>query len=124
VKEEGREKRTDVDLRASDVVRPTIERSRLREASDRVLDHRVRRRERTRSMSADGAVVDYPSTLRRLVFHDSEGMLGAEEGGDEVDVDDGLEVGEGDVFERDGGEVSTSVIEDEIKTTYRRVYDQ
>jgi hypothetical protein len=69
-------------------------------------------------MCADTSVDDDPSSLRGLLLHDAKGVLCAEEGCGEVDVNNGLKVGKRDVFEGDAGKVTAGIVKDEVEAAY------
>lgn len=78
----------DVDLAASDVVGPAVERQRLGHPGDGVLGRRVGHRARTRRIGRHRAVVDDAAAHRLLPAHGAEGGAGAQERAGEVDADD------------------------------------
>lgn len=63
-----------------------------------------------RSVGRDGAVVDDATSLRGLSAHDTNSLLSAEERSGEVDGDDAVEVGEGDLVDGNVGGASSSVL--------------
>ena len=66
-------------------------------------------------MGRDGTVVDDPPALRRLVLHQPERPLGAEEGAGQVDVDDPLPVLDGELFQWHGRRAGPGVIEQQVE---------
>ena len=109
------ERVADVDLAAGDVVLAAVERGRLGEAGDRVLGGGVGRGVRPRRVRGDRAVVDDAPAARRLVLHQPEGFLRAQERAGQVDVDDALPLLERQVLERDAGRVLAGVVEEHVE---------
>ena len=105
----------DVDLPAGDVVLPSIEGSRTRQAGYGVLGGRVRCRVRPGHMGGDRSVVDDPAALRILILHDPEGLLRAEEGTRQVDVHHGLPLLGRQLFEEHRGRPGPGVVEQQVQ---------
>ena len=100
---------------------PAVERGRLGEAGDGVLGGGIGRRVRPRRGRRDRAVVDDAAALRVLRLEHAEGVLGAEERGGEVDVDDGLPLLEGDVLHRDARAPSAGIVEEDVEAAEGRL---
>ncbi len=66
-------------------------------------------------MRRDRAVVDDAAAARRLVLHDAEGMLGAQERRGEVGVHHGLPLGDADVLERHRRCADAGIVEHEVE---------
>ena len=105
----------DVDLPAGDVVGASVERGRLREARHGVLGRRVGDRERPRGMGRDRAVVDDAAAARRLVLHDPEGVLRADEERREVRGDDLPEGLRRQLLDRHARSAAPGIVEEQVE---------
>ena len=108
-----------IDLTAGDVVLPTVERCRFREAGNGVLRCRVGGGIGPRAVRPSRTVVDDAPALRVLILHDLECLLRAEKRTGNVGINHGPPVPKLQVLQQHTLAAKAGVIEQQVEATER-----
>ena len=68
-------------------------------------------------MRGNGTVVDDPSSLRVLFFHNPESFLGAEKSPCEIDIDHRFPLFDSQVLKRDGRSTDACIVEEQVQSS-------